>query len=614
MASIERTAYPVFARGYGTKELKQHFTPSEEEIEWVKAKCRFAPLRLNLAVQLKCFQHLNYFAPIAQIPVPIIDHVRSVLGYIDRIQPGYEIKNTHYRHLEAIRVYLRVTATHGKAATEAAEKSAIRAAELMDQRVDIINAVIEELITKRFELPAFRTLDELAERTHAQVLGGIYAKVFERMTPALLRMVATLEKSGTLERRLSEYNDLKKSARRPTKKHLELVADQLAWLESLGRMDAVFADVPDTKIRHFAAQAMAYDVAEMRECVEAKRYTLTLALIHRMQIRARDQLAEMFLRRVATIHKRAKDELEGTQRNQRGQVEKLVATLDGVLEIIQRDTNDTDAGREVRDYLAPLGDVEALRQSCAQVKASSGNNHLPLIWDYFKSHRSVLFRLVHLLNIQSTSQDMALLKALDIIKRYQDKHRIERIAEGVDLSFASERWRKALASSESGALRINRRVLEVCVFSYLADELRSGDLSISGSEEFGDFRAQLLPWQECVALLPGYCDKIGLPPTATEFVSSLREWLTDTAQALDKKFPECRGDVSLGPQGEPILRKVTAREIPPSAISLHMALVQRMPSRHVLDGMANIEHWLQFTRHFGLLFGNETKLKKNAEH
>ena len=75
------------------------------------------------------------------------------------------------------------------------------------------------------------------------------------------------------------------------------------------------------------------------------------------------------------------------------------------------------------------------------------------------------------------------------------------------------------------------------MFSYLADELRSGDLSISGSEEFGDFRAQLLPWQECVALLPGYCDKIGLPPTATEFVSGLREWLTDTAQALDKKFP-----------------------------------------------------------------------------
>ncbi len=104
-----------------------------------------------------------------------------------------------------------------------------------------------------------------------------------------------------------------------------------------------------------------------------------------------------------------------------------------------------------------------------------------------------------------------------------------------------------------------------------------------------------------------------LPGTAKEFVASLKTQLEETAQQLDDKFPSCRGDVSINEAGEPVLRRVTARDIPPSAISLQTALMQRMPARHVLDIMANIEHWIQFTRHFGPMSGNEPKLKEPAE-
>lgn len=136
---------------------------------------------------------------------------------------------------------------------------------------------------------------------------------------------------------------------------------------------------------------------------------------------------------------------------------------------------------------------------------------------------------------------------------------------------------------------------------------------MAGSEEFADYRTQLLPWDECEALLPAYCEKVGLPTNAEAFVTGLREWLTETAQKLDDKFPQCRSDVVLTANGEPVLRKVTAREIPPSAISLQNTLTQRMPTRHILDVLANIEHWMHFTRHFGPLSGNEAKLKQAAE-
>ncbi|MFB9160265.1 Tn3 family transposase [Chromobacterium violaceum] len=613
MASLERTAYPQFSRSYSPKELQQTFSLSEDESSWLKSHGRSASTRLGLAVLLKSFQHLWYFPPVESIPLEVINHIRESLGIGERVLVEYPIKMTFYRHMVAIRSFLRVKSFSNNEAMALTEQLAFEAAELMDQRPDIINAMIDGLILHKYELPAFSTLDDMAEKAHVTVQRGIFDTVFRRLSPCHITTLTTLLQTDNLQRRQSEYNDLKKSARRSTRKHLEILVDHLDWLESLGNMDGIFTGVPDTKVRHFASQAQAYDVSELRECTEPKRYTLMLALIHRMQVRARDQLTEMFLRRVATIHKRAKEELEQIQTKQRSQIERLVGTLDNVLAILEQEPDDSKAGGQIREYLVSVGGINQIRLSCAQVQATSGSNYLPLVWKHFKSHRPILFRLVSLIEILPTSQDTALVDALDVIKTYHDKHRIEWIDENVDLSFASDRWRKLLLQSLGHGVGVNRRILEVCVFSYLADELRSGDLCVTGSEEFADYREQLLPWEECEALLPAYCEKIGLPANAESFVSGLREWLTETAQQLDDKFPTCRGDVALDANGEPVLRKVTAREIPPSAISLQNALTQRMPTRHILDVLANIEHWMSFTRHFGPLSGNEAKLKQPAE-
>jgi len=99
------------------------------------------------------------------------------------------------------------------------------------------------------------------------------------------------------------------------------------------------------------------------------------------------------------------------------------------------------------------------------------------------------------------------------------------------LSFASERWVKVARRPASEGPPTNRRYLEVCVFSYLASELRSGDMCVQGSESFADYRKQLLPWEECLQRLPAYCEKVGLPGTAKEFVGSLKTQLEEERKA-----------------------------------------------------------------------------------
>lgn len=348
MASLERTAYPQFLSYYSPSDLRQFFTLQDEEINWLKSAGRSAGTRLGLAVLLKVFQHLRYFPSLDKIPSEVITHVRNGLGFGDAIRIEYPVERTLFRHKAMVLGLLNVKPFHGHDAMRQAERFACDAAELMDQRADIINGIIEGVLQARYELPAFSTLDDLAEKAHAAVQNRVFGKVFHRITPQQLEALQALLVTDKLERRQSEYNELKKSAKRPTRKHLDMLVEHLEWLDSITAGDDVLAGLPDTKIRHFAAQAMAYDVSELRECAETKRYTLLVALIRRMQVRARDQLAEMFLRRVATIHKRAKEELDQIQFGQRGQIERLIGTLDGVLAILDGEllrADDTEIAR-----------------------------------------------------------------------------------------------------------------------------------------------------------------------------------------------------------------------------------------------------------------------------
>lgn len=110
---------------------------------------------------------------------------------------------------------------------------------------------------------------------------------------------------------------------------------------------------------------------------------------------------------------------------------------------------------------------------------------------------------------------MPLLEALAVIIEEENK-RGEWIADkGVDLSFAAERWQALIRVKQGDKSRIHRRYLEICVFSYLALDVKSGDVSVTGSGAFADYRQQLMPWSECKTMVPSYCDASDCPPLLT---------------------------------------------------------------------------------------------------
>jgi hypothetical protein len=153
----------------------------------------------------------------------------------------------------------------------------------------------------------------------------------------------------------------------------------------------------------------------------------------------------------------------------------------------------------------------------------------------------------------------------------------------------------------------DRRHFEVCVFSALADELRSGDIAVHGSEEYADYREQLLSWEACVPLIADYCRVVELPETAKGLIEHLRNTLEQTAKVVDKKSM-AETSFSFDGKGNLVLKKNAKQELPTNFKELEATMAELMPERNLLDMLAFADHHTGFTRHFGHISGSEPKL------
>ncbi len=298
--------------------------------------------------------------------------------------------------------------------------------------------------------------------------------------------------------------------------------------------------------------------------------------------------------------------MEALHDQQRETEEALIGIFGQVLQTAQAQEADEAFGRQVRKLLAEQGGVEALAEQCETVSAWHSGNDLPLLWPIHARHRSLLFRLIDLLDIQSATQDRSLLDAIAVVSRHRHTRRDE-LSDKVDLGFASQRWQNFVIKRRSEPRVLDRRALEVCVFVYLADALQSGDCYVVGAEEFADYRAQLLPWSECEPRLAAYCIALGIPERGVDFAAALKAELTSLAAEVDAGFP-ANSELSIDEDGTPHLKQLATSVQPKGLVEFEQEIRARMPERHLLDILKHAEHWAGYTRHFGPPSGADPKL------
>jgi TnpA family transposase len=605
MASIERTAYPRFKPSLTANELHALYCPTDEEREFISTHARGDTQQLTLLTLLKCQQHLGYLPALADVPEHIRTYLCQQLNLLPLIYEHIEAEKTLYRYRQVIRTYLDIK-PYGDGGKHVVETAVQQAAYTMSDPADLINLAVEHLIQQRFELPAFSTLDRLV--TH--VRHGVHQDLYTRMTASL--EASEMERLDTLlhvRDGRTDFNRIKDTPRQATLKHLRQWTERLKWLESILPTRPFLTEIANTKVQQFAAEAAALDVGDMRDIHnQSRRYSLLICFLYHAQVQTRDEIVGMLLKRMRRTTTSAKKHLKELQDQHRELEEQMLAVFADVIdETIQTPPEDNaKLGQGVRAILKDSGGAEALRERYEQVSAYHNNNYRPLMWGFYSPYRAELFRLSHLLTFRSATQDQSLIEAIHFIQRFQNTRR-DYLPYEISLDFASVRWQALVRTRRNMETVLNRRQLEVCVFNYLDHGLRCGDVYVEGSAAYADYRHQLLPMDECMLRLPAYCQALQFAPTASGFVTELRERLREVSHRVDATYPD-NTELTIDEAGTPHLKRLPAQPVPEELQTIEALLKERMPERHLLDILKNVQHWVGYTRHFGPPSGADPKL------
>jgi TnpA family transposase len=622
---IADTAYPRLPAELATAELEA-FTPEAAELAFARQRTRRSGPRLALLVLLKTFQRLGYFPNLADVPAAIVAHVAAAADVAGAVPEIASYNDTTYRvRLAAlVRDFVGVAGYDGEARS-AIVRACIEAARTRDDLADIINAGIEELLRCRRELPTFGTLLKLARTARALVNRAYHRRIAAAMPPeARERLAALLVVPEGATR--SGWDQVKADPPRPSPQRMREHLAHLAWLREQAVTDTVFAGIPDRKLRHFAAEARALNAAVLSHVTESKRLALVAALLRSQVAQALDDAAEMFVRLTTRMHNRAKEALDEHRARHAAETDTLVALLRETVLACQDQEAERDTRLTAVESLL-LPDADAILAKCEAHAAFAGNNYLPLLTRYYGGQRAAFLRFLAHAAPVSTSQDRATEQAIAFLLAHRTDRRAKLRttieapeADGItvhrplDLSWVGEKWWPLLTgrtTREPAPAEVDRRYFEMCLFTQVVNELKSGDLCILGSEEYGDYRDQLVSWEEYERDVAGYAEQAGVPADATAFVAALKSRLAATASATDRAFPE-NEHVELV-DGEPVVKRLRAREAADGATLLERLLKPRMTPVGILEALADTEHWLGWTRHFGPVSGFEAKLERPRE-
>jgi hypothetical protein len=209
VASIERTAYPRFARLVSERDLED-VAPDSMEIEWATERTRSDASLLGLVLSLKCFEKLGYFPKREAVPEAVVSHVRLCLDLNEATPWGGDAERTAKRHRAFVRGRLGVRFDPDRS-RQVAVDAMQAAAGTRSYPPDLINVALEGLVKESLELPGYDTLDEICSQVRAGVNAGVFRLVAGQMSQVDRTRLLTLLEVDEATRK-SRFDGLKRSA------------------------------------------------------------------------------------------------------------------------------------------------------------------------------------------------------------------------------------------------------------------------------------------------------------------------------------------------------------------------------------------------------------------
>jgi hypothetical protein len=566
MPTPQETAYPTLKTQISIKTLKRVYTPSADEIAFVRKYLRNLQHRACMLTLLKCTQRLGYFVFLTSIPRSIPKYIAKHVGCRCSLKmlQSYDDARVRTSHIKKIRAYLNIKPAD-KNARSNAFKAMEHAAWTKEDIVDILNVGIEELIRLRYELPKFDQLLRRAYRARKKTNISIYTAVYDAIHELTRSQLEQLLKVDP-ETNRSLWNQLRQDTGKVTIKEIDKSIERLQWIRSLDFPFDPFSSIPYVKFRHFAMEAKSLNANRTDEIVQPKKAVLLAAMVKSALARTIDDIMIMIVKKVGKIRRAGKIKLDGYLEANRDNTDRIVTSYMSIHEHAY-DENETDPEKKLAAIQQVFDQSPELVDFSTQHTLYGSKNYFRFLRPLFRGSRAAFFKALKQLEFVSSSSDQALVQAIAFARAHHRSRSLWISRETTDpdtgqtvtmddLSWIPDKWWYLVTGQKRRQKvpeKIDRRQFEVCLFSELVNELKCADMCIVGSEDFSDPTDQLVSMEELWKKLPKYAEVVGLPIDTAGFIAHIKKYLNTESEknrgrfhynlvrhVLDGKIVSCR--------------------------------------------------------------------------
>ncbi|MES2367344.1 MAG: DUF4158 domain-containing protein, partial [Pseudomonadota bacterium] len=404
------TAYPRFKSRLSQPELERFYSVTDAERACCDSTTRSSTTRLGFALLLKTYQRLGYFVTSDQVPNAIAEHVASSIGepYEQENLRQYDVSQARRKHLSAVRKFLEVKPFDDNCKALMRQTFA-EAALTREDVIDIINIGIETLVRHRYELPAFDTLLREARAERIATNQAMHMQIHDALGDVGREAIDKLFVVGNDPRRVSPWNDVKQDTAKPTIDGMRELVDRYDDLTKLACHSHLLKTVPIVKVKQWALEGNSLDAASMVDMAAAKRYTVALALIRQRLAVVTDDLCNIFCKQMKRALHSAEEALEKYLKDNQEKTDEILRRFSTLETLLKSTQSASEQLKGVRQTVTARPDLCEFSRLHAEY---GGKNECRFVWQFFKTRRSEMLRILSKLTFVSTSQDVSFERSL----------------------------------------------------------------------------------------------------------------------------------------------------------------------------------------------------------
>lgn len=433
MPQIHETAYPRIKPDLSPRELEETYSLTREELDFVFKSARTTTTRLGLAVLLKIAQRLGYFPTLAEVRPDIVAHIARFVRFGRRPKSSdltaLDQNSVRQRQIELVRKRLGITAW-SKVDDDWLALTADRVADARHHTRDIINALLEEFVHHRIELPAFSTVDRMATTAHTRANARILGRIAGELSDAIKDRIDALFVRPAVGAETG-WQMLRRDPRKPTDVEIRSYLQHIERLRTLAdELPAVATSIP--RLRDFFSYAQSLNAPEMAELVPEKRYGLAVIYIRGRYYKAMDDAAELYLKRMQKVENAALAMLNQHMLDNAESVDRLVLQLRDLLNAYQGGGTAEGTLEAITSSL--MADPDVLLAECEAHLAFSGKDYIPFMPKPYGSARPILMNCLQIMSLKSTSADRAIERCIDAVLRLRRQKAMRLSLDQIGLS------------------------------------------------------------------------------------------------------------------------------------------------------------------------------------